>query len=243
MPNSINQVDKATDMVKSIPEFMTAVSDVLQSPYGWLVLVAVLIWFLINRDLSRLFSLFERGEKQRLDKLESYVNNPSAADEQSLNVIKDLRNAYYFKVATGIYAEKGRRESLIKLHNDTSHSINWVQIKRALPFIIANADMNPSIRDMEFREKVVHYYNLAVGFLFLVFAIALLLMFLISKPQNVSGILIGLGGALTPALFAMFVFSQNLPFASAKKIKKELEHISAKNESESGSSVTGASKD
>lgn len=239
MPNSINQIDKATDMVKSIPEFITAVSDLLQSPHGWLVLVVLLIWFLINRDLSHLFSLFERGEKQRLDKLESYVSNPSAADEKSLNVIKDLRDAYYFKVATGIYAEKGRRESLIKLHNDISHTINWVQIKRALPFIIAHSDMNSSIRDMEFRDKFVHYYNLAVGFLFLVFAIAVLLMFLISKPQNLSGVLIGVGGALTPALFALFVFSQNLPFESAKKIKKELERLSAKNKSDSGSSVTG----
>lgn len=98
MSESTNQIDKATDMVKSIPAFMEAVSEVLQSPYGWLVLGALLIWFLINRDLNRLFGLFERGEKLKLEKLETYVNNSSAANKQSLNVIKDLRDAYYFKV-------------------------------------------------------------------------------------------------------------------------------------------------
>lgn len=229
MPDSANKIDQATDMVKSIPEFMDAVSEVLQSPYGWLVLLGLLIWFLMNRDLSHVFRLFEPGEKKRLDKLESYVNNPTAADEQSLNVIKDLRDAYYFKVATGIYAEKGRRETLIKLHRDTSYAINWVQIKRALPFIISKSDNQSYIRELEPMEKIGHYYNLTVGFLFLFFAIALLLMFLISNPQDVIGVLIGVGGALAFALFAMFVFSQNWPIESARKIKRELESINTKN--------------
>lgn len=235
MSDSGNKIDQATDMVKSIPEFMDAVSQVLQSPYGWLVLLGLFIWFLMNRDLSHMFGLFERGEKKRLDKLESYVNNPSAAEEKSLNVIKDLRDAYYFKVATGIYAEKGRREILIKLHNDTSYAINWVHIKRALPFIISKSNMESYIRELEPMEKVGHYYNLAVGLLFLFFAIALLLMFLISSPQGVSGVLIGVGGALVSALFAMFVFSQNWPIESARKIKKELEPINTKKQTQSNS--------
>lgn len=238
MPDSTNQIDKATGIVKSIPEFMAAVTEVLQSPYGWLVLVALLMWFLINRDLSNFFGLFERGEKQRLDKLESYVNNPSTADDQSLNVIKDLRDAYYFKAATGIYAEKGRREPLIKLHNDTSHTINWVQIKRALPFIVSRSDMTSSIREMAFMEKIGHYYNLVVGLFFLFFALVLLLVFFISNPQSVNGIVIGVGGALAFAVFSMFVFSQNWSFESAKKIKNELDIIRTKNGPSSSSAVS-----
>lgn len=227
MPDEKNQIDQAAEMVKSIPEFMEAVSGVLQTPYGWFVLTALLIWFLINRDLSHLLGLFERGEKTRIEKLESYLERESSADEGSLRVIKDLRDAHYFKIATGIYAEKWRRESLIKLHDNVSHTINWVQIKRALPFIKITSDKSVSIRGLTFLEKVGHYYNIAVGFLFSFFAIAAILVFIVSDQKSILSIIIGLGGAIGSAFFAMFVFSQNWPYNSAEKIKEELSRISS----------------
>ena len=226
MPESQNQIEKVTEMVKSVPEFMDAVSDVLQSPYGWIVLVGMVAWFLINKDLSNIFGLFERGEKLRLEKLEAYVSNESSADSDALKVIKDLRDAHYFKVATGIYAEKRLRSSLIKLHEDTSYSINWTHIKRALPFITTEKDLNSSIRDMKPMEKIGHYYNLFVGCLFLLLSAASILVFFVSKPQTLSDVFIGTTSALVCAFFAMFVFSQNWPYNSANKIKKELINIS-----------------
>lgn len=225
MSDNQNQVELATEIVKSIPEFMQAVTDVLQTPWGWLVLAAIIFWFLINRDLSNIFSLFERGETRRLEKLEAYVSNTDAADEEALKVIKDLRDAHYFKVATGIYAEQTLRESLIQLHKATSHKINWTIIKRAMPYVDASSNTTVSIRDMAGWERLGHVYNLFVGFMFLVFAGVILIAFTISEPKTTINIAVGVGGAAASAFFSMFVFSQNWPYLSAKQIRVELQTI------------------
>jgi hypothetical protein len=222
MAEKQNQVEQATEIVKSIPEFMQAVTEVLQTPWGWFFLAVIVFWFIINRDLSNAFNLFERGESRRLEKLESYVSNTEAADESALKVIKDLRDAHYFKVATGIYAESMLRDSLINLHNITSHKVNWTQIRRALPYINASQDMSVSIRDMDFGEKFGYIYNFLVGFMFLIFAGVMLIAFTISEPKSIMNVLFGVGGATASAMFSMFVFSQNWPYGAAKQIRREL---------------------
>lgn len=232
MSDPQNQIEQAASMVKSIPVFITSVSEVIQSPYGWIVLVGLLIWFFINRDLTNVFGIFERREKLKIEKIELYVNNKDLADEKSLKVIKDLRDSYYFKVATGIYAEKGRRESLIKLHDLTSHAIDWVQVKRALPYIEIKSCLTPFIRDFNTMEKVGRVYNNFMGAIFLFFAVLLLLMLFVSKPQDVSGVLIGIGGVLASGLFSMVLFAQNWPYESAKRIKSELQKNSESSEAE-----------
>lgn len=219
----MTDLKQTTELVKSIPEFMEAVTEVLQTPWGWLFLALIVFWFFINKDLSHVSNFFERGRTRRLEKLESYISNVEMADESALKVIKDLRDAYYFKVATGIYAERMFRDSLINLHNITSPQINWTLIKRAIPYIKASQDMSISIRDMESWEKIGHYYNLFVGFMFLVFSGVVFITFMLSEPKTITNILIGAGGSLACAIFSIFVFAQNWPYGAAKDIRYELE--------------------
>ena len=215
-------IDSATSVVKSIPEFMKALTDVMETPYGWIVLAVILIWFFLNKDLSRFLNIFETKEKKRLDKLEVYVNNKEAANSEALEVIKDLRDAHYFKVATGIYAEKRLRDSLINLHKKTSHTINWVNIKRAMPYIDADSTSTVSIRDQSRSEQFGYFYNLFTGWLFLGFAVALSLVFIFSSDKVLSQFALWIASTLFCAFFAIFAFSQNFPISSAKKIKTEL---------------------
>lgn len=222
MTEKTNHVESATEIVKSIPEFFDAVSELLQTPFGWIILLALLIWFLINKDLNNIFSVFERGEKRRLEKLEQYVTNQSAADDEALKVIKDLRDAHYFKVATTIYAEKCLRNALIKLHNKTSHIFNWTQIKRALVYFDVKPDLSISIRERNWWEKAGHYYNNFIGTCLLFFSAVVFVAFSVSQTKTIETAIVGIGGSVGCALFAMFVFSQNWPYISAKKIKAKL---------------------
>ncbi|WP_351189321.1 hypothetical protein [Shewanella sp. TB4-MNA-CIBAN-0142] len=222
-------IHSATSVVNSIPEFMKALTDVMETPYGWIILAVILIWFLLNKDLSRFLNIFETKEKKRLDKLEVYVNNKEAANNEALEVIKDLRDAHYFKVATDIYAEKSLRDSLINLHKKTSHTINWINIKRAMPYINADSTSTVSIRDQSRSEKFGYFYNLFTGWLFLGFAVALSLVFIFSNDRVLSQFALWIASTLFCAFFAMFAFSQNFPIRAAKKIKTELEKVSTTN--------------
>jgi hypothetical protein len=219
-------IDSATSVVKSIPEFMKALTDVMETPFGWVILAVILIWFLLNKDLSRFLNIFETKEKKRLDMLEVYVSNKDASNNEALEVIKDLRDAHYFKVATGIYAERNLRDSLISLHKKTSHTINWINIKRAIPYIDADSTSTASIREQTGLEKFGYYYNLFTGWLFLGAAVALSLVFIFSSDKAVSQFALWIVSTLFCAFFAIFTFAQNFPISSAKKIKTELDNLS-----------------
>jgi len=215
-------IEGATSVLKSIPDFIKAFTEVMQTPYGWIFLAIILIWFVLNKDLTNLINLFESKEKKRLDKLETYVSNSETADSEALEVIKDLRDAYYFKVATNIYAEKSLRDSLISLHKKTSHTISWVNIKRAMPYIEVSSNSLISIRKEKLSEKIGYYYNLFTGWLFLGFSVALFLVFMFAENKDINQIALWLFSTSFCAIFAIFVFSQNFSIASANKIKKEL---------------------
>jgi len=215
-------IEGATTVLKSIPDFIKAFTEVMQTPYGWIFLAIIFLWFVLNKDLAKLFSLFESKEKKRLDKLEIYVRNTETANSEALEVIKDLRDAYYFKVATDIYAEKNLRDSLISLHKKKSHTITWVNIKRAMPYIDADSKSNISIREQNWQEKIGYFYNLSIGWLFLGFLIASSLVYMFSSNKDLSQFGLWLTSTLFCAFFTIFSFSQNFPISSAKKIKAEL---------------------
>jgi hypothetical protein len=220
-------IESATSVVKSIPEFIKALTDVMETPYGWIILAVILIWFLLNKDLTRFLNIFETKEKKRLDKLEAYVSNKEAANNEALDVIKDLRDAHYFKVATDIYAEKNLRDSLINLHKKTSHTINWVNIRRAMPYIGADSTFRVSIRERTRLESFGYFFNILAGWLFLGFAVALFLVLIFSNDKTLSQFTLWMFSTLFCSFFAIFAFSQNIPISSAKKIKIELDNLLA----------------
>lgn len=222
MLKSDNPVDQATGMIKSLPDFFDAISGILQTPLGWLILVAIVFGILINRDFNKLFSFFTRREKLKLERLKEYTTSKNSLDTQTHKAIEDIIDACYFKIATGIYAEKKRRNSLITLHKKISHTINWSQIKRALPFIKIESDSKTIIRDMTTEEKIGYFYNLFTGIIMLIFSSALFLLFIFSQPKDIENFLLKLTGSIIAFSFTFFIFYQNLHYDSARKIKKEI---------------------
>ncbi len=221
------QVKDATDAIHSFPALADAVLDLLRTPAGWFASAAVLVWFLVNKKLYRVFDVAENRERRRLDHLDSYVTKPEAADAESMAVLRDLRDAHYFKIGTGIYAERRLRASLIWLHLKTSHLINWCQIRKALSFIEPNSDGTASIRDLRFTEKVGFYYNETVAYLSLLPAAGTFVLFLSSNLRTLSAFGWGFGVSLGAFIFAMFVFAQNIPERASRRIKKELAAVTA----------------
>jgi hypothetical protein len=127
---SVNTIHETTEVVKNISVLKEALFELLQKPGDWLWLIFILLvfaggWLVRHVSIQNLLTVAGSRERSRLQQIESYIENPEMADSGSLAVLKGLRNAFYFKVATGIYAEKAYRDRLIELHEKTSIAVSW----------------------------------------------------------------------------------------------------------------------
>lgn len=215
------QVEDLAKTIQSLPSLLGAVSSLPLS--GWVVLVAFFLWLLANKNLPQVFDLFDRKEKRLLERLETYVSSPEAGEPKTMKAVRDIRDAHYFKVATGIYAEARVRNAYIELHGRTSHLITWRHICRAHPYLEVAADETITVRVMDFAESLSYWYNQIVAYGSLLVSAALVSLVILSGSKTLSSFSVGFGGAILSALFAAFVFSQNWPVHAAKKIARELE--------------------
>lgn len=216
------QLKDATEAIQHVPPLADAITNLLQTPTGWIAIAAFFFWLIVNKDFSHLFDILERKERRRSEHLDIYVAKPELADSESIKTLSDLRDAHYFKIATGIYAEKKLRYALINLHNRTSHHISWEKIRRAFSYIEINNDGTIVIRNLTRFESIGYWYNEIVGYASLLFAAGFLSLFFMITPKTLSTFAWGIGSSLTAVLFAMFVFAQNWPILAAKSIQKEL---------------------
>lgn len=221
--NLSSQANDATDAVQQILSMIESITELLRTPAGWITLIILLFWLIANKDLSHVLKLFGSRKKLRLEHLDRYTSTASEADDKSRQALLDLRDAYYFEIATGIYAEKAFRNSLIFLHDHTSYLINWGSIRQAIPYLKINETGELSIRKMTTVEILFFWYNKAVGFTSLFLAAAFLSAFALSTEKTAELLLLSIVGSVVTFVAAMYIFSLNWPVRSAKKIREEME--------------------
>lgn len=83
-------MEQTTSFIKSIPEFADTLVELLQSPYGWVVFLMVLIWLLVNKNTLAVLSHFSKREALRQERLDAYLEKPDLSDPKVLEVIKDI---------------------------------------------------------------------------------------------------------------------------------------------------------
>jgi hypothetical protein len=169
------RIKDATEAIQQVPSLVDAISTLLQTSSGCAVLCcavlccAVLLilafWILLNKNFFLFFAAIERRKRRRLEHIESYVANSSMADIDSVTVFRDIRDAYYFKHATGIYAEKRLRSSLIELHEQLSPSLGWAHIQRAFSYLEIYSAGKFAVRVQSRFEKVGYWYNEVMGYM------------------------------------------------------------------------------
>lgn len=211
------------DLANAI-QSLSAVVDALASlPISsWVALVVFFLWLLVNKDPSRILGILERKQTLRLERLDAYVASSDLADTSAIRVMRDLRDAHYFKIGTGIYAENRLRNALIKLHEMTSHLVTWRHIRLALPYLEIGANESIAVRALRTSEKLGYWYNQLIAYTFLLIAATLVSLVILSGSKTLASFLIGFGGGILSALFAMFVLSQNWPVHASRRIAGEL---------------------
>lgn len=215
------QIEDLAKAIESLPSLLNAISSLPIS--GWVVLIASILWLLANRSLPQIANLLEQRERRRIEQFDAYVSLPDTGDAATIRAIRDLRDAHYFKIATGIYAESRVRNAFIKLHEATSHLVTWRHICRAHPYLVVSSDETITVRELDFFENLSYRYNQLVAYLFLFLAASLIVIVIFSGTKSLTSVALGFGGGTLSGLFAVFVFTQNWPIHAARKIAKELE--------------------
>lgn len=221
------QVTNTTEAVHNLPSLLSAVYALIATPDGAALFILFCLWLLANRGFfSRAFDMVEHKERRRLEQINEYVSSHEAADPETIKVVRDLRDAHYFNVATGIYAENRTRSAFIKMHQVSSHCISWKYIERARPYIDIAADETITIRDSNFFEKLSFWYNQCVAYGSLVISVVLFIAkFVFSDNKTMMLFWGSFGLSLFLAVFGFFVLLQNSPVRAKDRIAKELERL------------------
>lgn len=220
------KVKDATEAIQQFPPLVDAILNILSTPAGWVVLAALFLWLLVNKNFVHLFDIFERKERRRFEYLDLYIAKPELADAEALKVLRDFRDAHYFKVATRIDAKGKFRSALIVLHERTSHIVSWGLIRRAIPYIEVDQDGKVSIRERTTFETIGYRYNQLVGYVSLLAAAGIFSLFIFTNGKTLAALVWGVGGSFGVVFFAIFVFAQNWPVHAATCIKMELSRSS-----------------
>ena len=127
-------MEQTTSFIKSIPEFADTLIALLQSPYGWVVFLVVLVWLLVNKNTLAVLGHFSKRDAIRQEKLDAYLEKPDLSDSKLLEVIKDISDTDHFKHATGIYA-KPQRETTNEFFTIRFRMTENKAIKNTLKFL------------------------------------------------------------------------------------------------------------
>lgn len=216
------QIKDATEAIQSLPSLINAIGSLFSTPWGGGLLLAIFLWIILNQNSSRVFAWVAGKKQKRLEALNSYLADSGSADLDALQAVKDQRDSYYFKVATGIYAEGTYRTALIKLHHASSHTLTWTHIRRAQEYLRVSSAGEVSVHPLSKFDWFAYWYNQLVAYSCLFVSVGLLTLVFTSSERSSWLFFLGFGGAFGIALFAMFVLSLNWPVASRKRVENEL---------------------
>ncbi len=221
--NVIDDASKAVSLLGKLAEFIQQY-PVLSGVLAVVVLVVLIVWVCLNFDVSRVFYPMEHKEKRKGETLDGYLASELAGCDETKRTISDLREAHYFKIATGIYAENLRRKAYVQLYESMPHLISWRLIRRALPYL----DITPSgcafVRQPSWDERLSYRYNQCIGFSFLIIAAVIMYFGILS---GVAGFIGYIGFVFGSACVATIAFMQNWPMLAAKRIEEEQTRLAA----------------
>ncbi len=224
MINNPDDITKWATAIKQLPTLLDSLSTIFSSPWGWSILFISLLWLAQILKISEIIGLYKSNRDSKLAILNEYIIN-SSGDQNIIKIAKDVRDAYYFRYATKIYAEGYYREALIELSKNVEHVANWDDIRRSLEFSECK-DAKITYKKFNWITTSKFWFNklfgLSCGFLSLMLFV--LSMFLIlTKSTTLHEFFILLIQSVFIFLIGLWSLSLNWPYNAAKKISEALD--------------------
>lgn len=174
---------------------------------------------LTYKNFLESYDLFKR---RKLKKLKDALDSEYVTGLTKERLLEDIETEYY-RLATGISAEKSIREAMIKNHKSIASDVSYYHFLRARYHLgMKNGELTVNI---SWFDKLANCYNIATAIFFLFLAGLFLITPLASAQKTLSTtlncIIIGF------IFIGAFGFSlyQIRPIYSAQLIKKELQKL------------------
>lgn len=222
------KVAEITQTAKESRELVDLVIETAKDPIGISVIVFVFLSIIFYKTVPTAFNYLMKRKQWKTDLMDSYLAKNIAGNTPLNSVISDMRDTYYFNIATGIQAEKNRRESLIALHTSLGDIGSWQMIRRAGSFLRQNDQTGMYVPEFTTADKLGSAFNTMVFIFFAsIFAVGFsILVFLPPKDLNLVKTL----ALCVVASFILIAYSafQNFPYLAAKKIQKKLRETTSR---------------
>lgn len=188
------------------------------------ILFSVLIWFISKQNIEWLLTYHEQRKRNKINVLNEMLSSQSCADDLH-DIIKDLRDAHYFKEATNIYAEYFQRTALIDLYQRIDKKFTWEDIRRSLKYANFNTDVLTYQRFTR-KHKMAYWFNIIMGLGSAIFSFLILILILtLYVTHNLTAI-----SSVTLIFQMIFIFMiglsylrQNWSYNAAKRISRYLD--------------------
>ena len=96
--NLTKGIEAAVTVLKSIPDFIKAFLELIQTPHGWIMLVVIFPWFFLNKNVTNVFSFFVSKKTKRLGSMEACASTTEVGNTEALDLITGLSAVRYFNV-------------------------------------------------------------------------------------------------------------------------------------------------
>lgn len=216
---------KAGDVSRAVTDFRELIHfliETLQDPIGIGAIAIILLLIIFRKAGPHAFNYVTKRKQWKADLMDSYLSKNTAAIPTISSVLIDTRDTYYFRVATGIYAEKNRRDPLISLHSSLKEIGSWQLIRRAGPFLQMNSQGEIYVPKFKPIDQIGFGFNVAMFLFFAVMFAAGVSTLVFLRPKDgavVQTLLLGIIGA---AILFIYAAAQNWPYYAAKRIREKL---------------------
>nr|WP_321269625.1 hypothetical protein [uncultured Tolumonas sp.] len=224
MIDNPDDITKWATAIKQLPTLLDSLSIIFSSPWGWLILFISVLWLAQILKISEVVVLYKSNRDNKLAMLNEYITN-SSGDPEIIKIAKDVRDAYYFRYATKIYAEGYYREALIELSKNVKHVATWDDIRRSLEFSECKCS-KITYKKLNWINNAKFWFNKSFGLIcgllsLVLFVFSVFLFF--TKNATLHEFFVLLIEAIVIFLIGLWSLSLNWPYSAAKKISDALE--------------------
>lgn len=213
--------------INTAPDLLHRFMELLTNPLGLFVtfVFAVFVFFR-HIQSDQFFSWFERKDKNRIAALEAYLSEDSHHSENQ-QLIKEMREAHYFKKATGMDVDVEWIAPLIAFHQSLNGKIRWQQIQFAHKFLELDNNqitLSQSIHSLWRKFDLGFQILLAFGAIFLSLLMLILggLAYFSADGLNFQLLFMSLGGSIIGTGLGVLIARDAKDIVSAKRIDQAL---------------------
>lgn len=184
------------------------------------LLIGITVSIFLN--YRKILESFDQIQKRRLERIKEALSSDYTSGLTRERLKEDLETEYY-RLATGVFAEKPLREEMINTHKSMEKEVGFYHFLRARDYIsLENGMFSIKIKRI---DNAAYYYNIFTSLLLFLGAAFILLTIVFSPGGEWGGALRNVLYLTFVVLALIFTLTQIKPTFSARLIQRTLRNL------------------